>query len=86
MTNLVLDTPPGLLKRLAAIGYDAFLVFALLFAATGLVLLAEHLALPAPEPALVEGDVVKELPLVAQGPWAAFGVIAAEAELARAGE
>lgn len=69
MSNSALDTPPGLLKRLASIGYDAFLVFALLFAATGLVLLAEHLLVPTPEAILAEGDVVNELPLVAQGPW-----------------
>lgn len=69
MTTPVLEKPPGLIKRLSAMGYDAFLVFALLFAATGLLLIIDNFLLGGSSPALQEGDVVNELPTIASGPF-----------------
>jgi uncharacterized RDD family membrane protein YckC len=63
-------TTPGLLRRLAAMGYDSLLVFSLMFAATGLYQLVAHwiLGTPSSSPA-ANGDIITELQPVASGPW-----------------
>jgi len=61
---------PGLLRRLAAIGYDSLLVFSLLFAATGLYqLLAHWLAGGPPATRLATGEVITQVEPVASGTW-----------------
>lgn len=63
-------TTPGLLRRLAAMGYDALLVFSLLFGATGLYqFVAGQLSSGNQDSqALATGDVVKAIEPVAAGP------------------
>ena len=66
---------PGLLRRLAAIGYDSLLVFSLMFAATGLYQLLAHwlaggpTATAPPATTVATGDVITQLEPVASGPW-----------------
>lgn len=68
-------TTPGLLRRLAAIGYDTLLVFALLFAATGIYEYALQWLNPTAnrnntagtEHAI--GEVLTGIEPVAAGPW-----------------
>lgn len=62
-------TPASLWRRLAAMGYDALLVFALLFFATAAYQLAQRLAVPAGETsAPATGDVVTAIEPAASGP------------------
>ncbi len=71
---------PGLLRRLAAIGYDSLLIFSLMFAATGLYQLFAHWLTDAlaaasspvassPVTTVTTGDVITQLEPVASGPW-----------------
>lgn len=58
----------GVWRRLAALAYDGFLLFAILFAATALYQWGLHWIHPAPPPPeLATGDVVNELPVDAHG-------------------
>ena len=72
--NLAVSTP-GLLRRLAAIGYDSLLVFSLMFAATGIYQLFAHWLtdpLPAsaqPGTTVTTGDVITQLEPIASGSW-----------------
>lgn len=60
---------PGLGRRLAAMGYDALLVFSLLFAATGVYsLAAQSLGFSSSEEIVSTGEVVKQIQPVASGP------------------
>lgn len=66
-------TTPGLLRRLAAIGYDSLLVFSLLFGATWLYHLGTSSLLPAAGTGdqaggLATGEVVTAIEPVASGP------------------
>lgn len=64
-------TTPGLLRRLAAMGYDAMLVFSLLFAATGLYQFAAGRLADSGEAgsgAPATGEVVTAIEPVAAGP------------------